>query len=892
MSHRKTLTCLLLGILTITGAGCAWFVLGGAGGAFYALSQQEDDTVVNLPPSVTVTAPAANALVSDRVVVKYTLIDPEEEDCSIQVAYSTDGGNTWNPATEVASYPSEGTSGLTTTSSGTNHAFVWNSFLDLSNENFPDTTAGNGTVRLSIRPTDAGGEVGASAESGDFRLYNGFVSTFFGGEFTDLLIAFPSSLYWKAGSGGADQIYVNDEFQSRTMALDLGSGGLSVIAGTGNSGYTGDNLPADTSGLTNPGKMCTDAAGNYYIADMACHRVRRVDAVSGFITTVAGTGKRGYSGDGGSPANAMLSHPASVAFYSSTTPPRSILYIADAGNGAIRAVNMGSAPVSVAGINIPPGTITTVLGDPQGDWSPERDGPAGIPGSVGIYASHKVDSNGWSHVAYYDETNESLKYVHYDGTRWVTETVDLSGEVGEYCALALDTNDLPHVSYYDSGNGALKYAHFDGTKWQKITLDSNGDPGYYTSIGTYLNTVPNPDVTEIFISYYDDSNSELRVAHWTGTFWSIEVIYNGSGHHSSLAVDSTGEPHVAFYHHQWDELYYFYKVAGAWADHGNAGQVHTSGGEYCSLALDQNDRARIAFYDGNTLNGSVLYTWWNGSNWPGSPAVVDDGDRGMGAGNEYDVGQYCSLALNSLDRALVAYYDADNNGGSLTYSYDSNGDNDFLDANERGNYVDGHQSGTWDDVGEWASLAVAGNQARIVYVHWEQTWPTSSARLRYAFWVTPPGAFALRLLDSGITAGINEPRDLKLDSQGNLFIAAREKLRVLNTGTSVLDLAGIHIPPFELRTLAGIPSPMTGIVHVPGAPGTLHVVYSDPTNGKLYYATAPETGGVWSRELIPDGSTSYGEFCSLALDSTGDIHVAYYDDAVRNLKYAVKSSGN
>jgi len=885
VNRRSLLLWTALTLFGLSSAGCAWFFLGAVGGITYTVMQEDDE--VNLPPAGSISAPAPNALVSDRIFVKYTLADPEGQACSIQVRYSLDGGGSWSPASEVQSYPSEGVSGLAASPAGSAHVFVWNSFLDLQDQNFPDAAAGHGTVQVSIVPVDAGGETGTPFQSAGFRLYNGFVSTFFGGELTDLVISFPTALHWESGSGtGADLLTIGDEFQSQALNLDLSSGTTSVVAGTGNSGYTGDNLPADAAGLTNPGKICTDGAGNYFIADTSGHRIRRVDGASGFITTEAGTGERGYEGDGGSPANAQLSHPKAVE-YDAT---RSILYIADMGNDALRAVNLGVAPVSVAGINIQPGTIVTILGDPAGDWTPERDGPAGIPGSNGTYSSHKVDSNGRSHVAYYDETNESLKYIHNDGTRWVIETVDM-GEVGEYCALALDTDDRPHISYYDSGNGALKYARHDGTRWSTFTVDSNGDPGYHSTIAVWLNTAPDPDVLHVYIGYVEDEGDELRAAHWNGSYWSIEYVLNGAGRgSSSMAVSSSGVPHFAFYYNDQDELHLYYYSAGSWTRWPLVPWVHNSGGSYCSLVLSPTNTPHIAFYDGNTLNGTCYYTYWTGSNWSGgTPIQVDDGDRGAGAGFENDVGRYCSLALDSFGRPHVAYYDADTNNGSLVYSVDSNGDGDFLDLNEQANYVDGHFSGTWDDVGEWASLALYNGQPRITYVQWEQSWPSSSARLRYAFWVNPPGAFALRLMDSGVTAGINRPVDLKLDPAGSLFIATQEKIHFLNLGSADITVAGIKVPPSVLRTIAGIPSPMTGVVHVPGTPGLIHVVYSDPTNGKLTYAIAPDQGGLWSREVIPDGSANYGDFPSIAVDSSGDVHVAYYDDEAGNLKYAVKS---
>ncbi|MDE3167776.1 MAG: hypothetical protein KGN36_18390 [Acidobacteriota bacterium] len=112
------------------------------------------------------------------------------------------------------------------------------------------------------------------------------------------------------------------------------SGLLTRVAGTGRMGYSGDGGPAINAQISAGVGLALDRSGNLYLADTANHRVREVSG--GIITTVAGTGAAGYSGDGGAATSAELSGPSSVAVDASGN-----LYIADAENSRIRRVSGG-----------------------------------------------------------------------------------------------------------------------------------------------------------------------------------------------------------------------------------------------------------------------------------------------------------------------------------------------------------------------------------------------------------------------------------------------------------------------------------------------------------------------------------------------------------------------
>src|SRR5207247_8476509 len=134
--------------------------------------------------------------------------------------------------------------------------------------------------------------------------------------------------------------------------------GLSPGLGTG--GYGGDGGPATQALLNSPQHLAIDRAGNLYISDLLNHRIRKVDAVTGIITTVVGTGKEGFAGDGGPATQAQIAGPQAVAFDATGN-----LYLADGRNRRIRKVDTN-------------GTITTVAG---GGTAPLKDGVQGTRGA-------------------------------------------------------------------------------------------------------------------------------------------------------------------------------------------------------------------------------------------------------------------------------------------------------------------------------------------------------------------------------------------------------------------------------------------------------------------------------------------------------------------------------
>jgi sugar lactone lactonase YvrE len=164
-------------------------------------------------------------------------------------------------------------------------------------------------------------------------------------------------------------LYLADSNNDRIRRVDGQSGLITTIAGNGTSGYSGDGGLATAAMISNPGGVVLDGAGDLYFADSNNDVIRRVDAVSGIITTVAGTPQvNGYSGNGGLATSARLSKPEGLALDAAGD-----FYIADTGNHAIREVSATTGTIStVAGTGVPGYNgdhILAIDSELSGPWS-------------------------------------------------------------------------------------------------------------------------------------------------------------------------------------------------------------------------------------------------------------------------------------------------------------------------------------------------------------------------------------------------------------------------------------------------------------------------------------------------------------------------------------------
>ena len=238
---------------------------------------------------------------------------------------------------------------------------------------------------------------------------------------------------------------------------------------------------------------------------------------------------------------------------------------------------------------------------------------------------------------------------------WLVETVDSSDDAGEHASVAVDAQDRPHISYYNATHGALLYTHREGYRWFTSTVDSDlGQTGEHTSLA--LNAQGQPSVSYRRVSHIplQPPVTRLRFATYDGKHWNVEDVdvIGADGGHTSLALDSQGRPHIAYYEGQAGALMMATLEGSEWSSEmidGFASDV----GQYTSLILDANGAPHISYVD--VTNHHLKYARWYKGDW--QIETVDDGRSVDGE---------TSLALDDNGRPHISYHDA--RGGGLWYA--------------------------------------------------------------------------------------------------------------------------------------------------------------------------------------------------------------------------------
>lgn len=198
-------------------------------------------------------------------------------------------------------------------------------------------------------------------------------------------------------------LYISDNSNNRIRKITP-DGTISTLAGTGEKGYSGDGGPALLAQLNSPRGVAVDSSGNVYFAGTGNHRIRKISA-DGTISTVAGTGQFGYYGNGVPAVEAVLNFPYGVAVDNSEN-----VYIVDSYNSRIRIITSD-------------GIITTVAGTFEQGYS--GDGGPATSAKLNVPFGMAVDNNGNIYIA--DTHNKRIRKITTDG---IINTIAGTGEEG------------------------------------------------------------------------------------------------------------------------------------------------------------------------------------------------------------------------------------------------------------------------------------------------------------------------------------------------------------------------------------------------------------------------------------------------------------------------------
>jgi sugar lactone lactonase YvrE len=296
------------------------------------------------------------------------------------------------------------------------------------------------TANHVIRKVDGAGHINVISGTGT----QGFGGD--GGPASAALLDSPQGL-----AVDAHNLYIADTHNHRIRKVDLGTETITTIAGNSSAGSDGDTGLASAATLDAPTALALDSKGDLYLADMRSHRIRKISAATGVITTVAGNGIQGFDGDGAEATNALVDSPAGLAVDSSAN-----LYISDSHNHRVRRIDAAT------------GAITTVAGAGNVGFS----GDSGSAGAAALALPQglSVDQQGIVYLA--DSANNRVRridVVHGTISTIAGEgTQEFAGDGGPAVAASLDsprsvTVDAGSVVVADTGNRRIRTIASDGS---------------------------------------------------------------------------------------------------------------------------------------------------------------------------------------------------------------------------------------------------------------------------------------------------------------------------------------------------------------------------------------------------------------------------------------------
>jgi uncharacterized protein (TIGR03437 family) len=629
----------------------------------------------------------------------------------------------------------------------------------------------------------------------------------------------------------AGNLYIADT--NNQCIRKVANGVITTVAGTGTPGYTGDNNPATSAQLYGPTAVAVDSAGNLYIADTNNQCIRKV--ANGVITTVAGNGARGSSGDNGPATSALLSNPYGLAVDAAGN-----LYIADSSNNRIREVSGGM--------------IATVAGNGAAGFGGDN-GPA-TSAHLAYPQDLAVDSAGNLYIA--DTNNNRIRKVSNGviATLAGTATYGFSGDNG--LATSAQLNNPYGVAVDPAGN--LYIADTFNNRVRKVsnrvitTVAGDGTVGFSGDNGPATSaqladpwSVAVDSAGNLYIADYGNnrirkvSNGVIATVAGNGTRGSLgdngpatsAQFYGPAG----LAVDSLGNLYIADYgNNRIRKLSngVIATVAGGGASLGDNGPATSAQLALpYGIAVDSGGNLYVADWGNNRIrkvSNGVITT------------VAGTGTRGFGGDNGLATGAQLAnpqgVAVDSAGNLYIADF------GNASIRKVSNG----IITTVAGNGTPGFSgdNGPATSAQLYLPYGVAVDSAGNLYIGDSGNNRVRKVSNGVIATVAGNGTFGFSG-DNGpaTSAQLANPYGVAIDSAGNLYIgdSGNSRIRVsapLPIIKSVVNAASYATGPVS-------PGEMVTIFGTALGPATAASATMDPATGKL----ATNIGGV---QVLFDGT--------------------------------------
>ena len=645
----------------------------------------------------------------------------------------------------------------------------------------------------------------------------------------------------------AGNLYIADSYNGRIRKISASTGLISTVAGNGTAGYSGDGGPALSAAIGARG-IAVDGSGNIYMADSGDNVVRKVTASTGIITTVAGNGTTGFAGDGGSATSAQLNGPFAVAVDSAGN-----LYIADGGNNRIRKVTSS-------------GTISTVAGNGTGGFA--GDGGAATTAELYDPVGVALDSAGNLYIA--DQYNDRIRKVTTTGIISTVAGGGITGYMGDG-GPATSTSIQWTTGVLVDAVGNIYFSDKNGGRVRKVTaatglvstiagngtLGYNGDDIVATSAElTYPEGIALDAAGNLYFA--DNGNNRVRELNLSGIpkiIWPTPAAISYGTPLSTMQLNATAS------------------VQGTFSYTPAAGTIPAPGTATLSVIFTPYDTTNYKVAAANVSlqvngNGPVIQTV------AGTGSIGYSGDGGLAAnatvygpngiafdsaGNLYIADTYNNrIRKISASTGLISTV-----AGNGTFGY--SGDNgSALSAaiSARGIAVDGSGNIYMADGNHNVVRKVTASTGIITTVAGNGT----------AGFAGDGG--------SASSAELNSPFAVAVDSAGNLYIAdgGNNRIRKVTSSGTISTVAGNGTGGFAGDGGAATTAELYDPVGVAlDSAGNLYI--ADQYNGRVRKVTGgvitTVVGGALSGYVGDGGlatSTSIGWTTGVAVDSAGNIY--------------------